>query len=136
MYIRNLVFIGLIIGTSVYADEMNMSNQPMGNSNGNMMRKEHERMFEQHKSMLLQIQQQRMQILQNGLNCISLANNHEALRACEMTEKQSMEQLNAQVKQQRKSMKQERGNMESMNGNRQNQQVPVGQMPMNTEQSR
>ena len=29
MCIKNLVFIGLIVGASVYADEVNMSNQPI-----------------------------------------------------------------------------------------------------------
>lgn len=136
MRIKSLLFVGLVIGASVYADGMNMNNQPMGNSNGGMMKQENGQMFEKHKSMLMQMQQQRMQILQTGYNCISSAGNREALRTCEMTEKQSMEQLKAQFKQQRESMKQERGNMRSMNGNRQNQQPPMGQMPMNSDQPR
>jgi restriction endonuclease len=136
MRIKNLVFVGLIIGASVYADGINMNNQSMGNSNGGMMKQENAQMFEKHKSMLMQMQQQRMQILQNGYNCIFSVGNRDALRTCEMTEKQSMEQLKDQFKQQRESMKQEHGNMGPINGNRQNQQPAMGQMPMNMEQPR
>lgn len=115
MRIKNLLLSSLFLTISVYADGMN--NQPIGTANSGMMRQENEQMFKKHKSMLIQMHQQRIQIIQNGYNCISSATNREALRSCETTEKQSMEVLKAQFKQERESMKQEHRNM----GNHTNQ---------------
>jgi hypothetical protein len=134
MRLTNLLIVGLIIGASAYADIAN--NQSIRNSNGGVMKQKNEQMLEEHKSMAMKMHQQRIQIIQTGYNCISSANDHEALRTCMVTEQQSLDQLRAQSKQQRESMKQERGNMGSMNGNHQNQQPPMGQMPINSAQPR
>ena len=113
-----LVVFSFVLGASVYGDEVNLNNKSMQNTNSNLEKQENAQMFEQRKSIIMHMHQQRMQIIQNGYNCISSATNREALRTCEMTEKQSIEQLFAQARQQRKSIKQEPENMGQIDGNR------------------
>lgn len=126
MCIKNLLAVSMVFGISVYADGVNMNNHSFGNTNGGNMIQGNGQMFEQHKLMLIQMHQQRLQIIQNGYNCISSATNHDALRSCEMMEKQSLEDVKNQFKQQRESIKQ-RGSTVSINGIRPNQQESIGQ---------
>ena len=110
MCVKNLIIASFLLGISVEANDINVVNQNMGQGHGGMMRHNNGAMFEQHKSMLMQNHQQRIQILQNSYNCISAATNRDTLRACEMNEKQSLEEMRAQFKQQMESMKQQNGN--------------------------
>ncbi len=79
--------------------------KPPGGGAGEPPRGPNPEMFQKMKSKMLENHQKRIQILQQSEPCIQAAATHDQLKACHEKERQAMEQLREQNKQDRGAMR-------------------------------
>lgn len=94
----------LVLATGTHAEE----GRPPGPPPGGQKPGPNPEMFQKMKVQMLEQHQKRIRILQQSESCIQSATAHDQLKACHEKERQAMDQLHEQIKQNRDAMREQR----------------------------